>query len=148
MTTQEEPLWIVPRARLADALRMIASALLGILTLLIAASHLWMLPLGIVLSGYAIALCIKMADRRPALIATRTGLKVFRFPGQSHWIEWQWLTEVSWLKMRVKRVLFFKIERRAGDVMATTTIEMPSTDFSGKGREIVRRLTEYRDRYA
>ena len=142
------PLWIVPRARLADALRTIASAITGLITLLVALTQPWLWPLAIVLLGYAIALGIKMADTRPALIATRRSLKVFRFPGQSHEIEWQWLTEVAWLKMRVKKVLFFKIERRTGDIMATTTIEMPSTDFSGKGREVVRRLTEYRDQFA
>lgn len=146
--TDEAPLWIVPRARLADALRTIASVITGLITLLVALTQPWLWPLAIVLIGYAIALGIKMADRRPALIATRTGLKVFRFPGPSHRIEWRNLREVSWLKMRVKKLLFFKIERRTGDVMATTTVEIPSTDFSGKGREIVRRLTEYRDQFA
>lgn len=144
---EDDVLWIVPRARLADTLRMIASLLTGGVSLAVGLSEPFILPLAIVLIGYAIALGIKMADRRPALIATRQGLHVFRFPGASHEIRWHWLTEVAYLKMRVKRVLFFKIERGTGGVSATTTVEMPSTDFSGKGREIVRRLTEFRDQY-
>ena len=145
---EDDVLWIVPRARLADSLRMIASLLLGLVSLGVGFVEPFVLPLAVVLIGYAIALGIKMADRRPALIATRKGLKIFRFPGASHEIRWSWLVEVSYLKMRVKRVLFFKIERRADDPSTFTTFEMPSTDFSGKGREIVRRLTEYRDQYA
>lgn len=144
----DEILWIVPRARLADTLRLIASFLLGLVSLAVGLAEPYILPLAVVLVGYAIALGIKLADRRPALIATRQGLKVFRFPGRSHEIRWAWLNEIAYLKMRVKRVLFFKIERHVGDALTSTTYEMPSTDFSGKGREIVRRLTEYRDQYA
>ncbi len=148
MSVDAEALWIVPRARLADALRAIASVITGAITLLAGLSEPWVLPLAVVLLGYAIALGIKIADRRPALIASTTGVTVFRFPGPSLHILWERLAEVRWLKMRVKRVLFFKVELRSGDAIASRTFEMPSTDFSGKGREIVRRLTEYRDQFA
>ena len=148
MTQGADVLWIVPRARLADSLRMIASLLLGIISLGVGFVEPWILPLAVVLVGYAVTLGIKMVDRRPAIVATREGLKIFRFPGASHEIQWNWLVEVTYLKMRVKRVLFFKVQRLPGDTSTSTTYEMPSTDFSGKGREIVRRLTDYRDQFA
>ena len=108
MKAETEPLWIVPRARLADALRAIASAITGVITLAAGFSEPWVLPLAVVLIGYTVALSFKMLDHRPALIATRQGLQIFRFPGASHEVDWKTLAEVSWLKMRVKRVLFFK----------------------------------------
>ena len=146
---EPQPLYVVPRARLADWLRAIASLLTGALTLLFAGvNSLALIPLGVVLIAYAIFLWIKIADRRPALIATDQALTIFRFPGQSHEVPWEWLDEVSYLKMRVKRVLFFKISKQDAGRTATTTIEMPSTDFHAKGADIVEKLTEMRDRYA
>ena len=149
MTTENAPVFVIPRARLADWLRAIASLATGVITLLFAGSNsLALVPLGVVLIAYAIFLGIKLADKRPALIATDQALTIFRFPGQSHVVPWEWLDEVSYLKMRVKRVLFFKISKPDAGQVVTTTFEMPSTDFHAKGADIVEKLMEMRDRYA
>lgn len=138
------PLLVIPRARLADALRAGASAICGAASLVAGLREPWVLPLAVVLLAYPVSLAIKMADRRPALIAEPAALTVFRFPGASVRLAWSQITEIAYLKMRVKRVLFIKAEAPEGP----TTVELASFDFRGRGAEIAARLNALRSTHA
>ena len=149
--SQDAPLLVVPRARLADVLRCAASAVFGIA---IAAGcwaamldAVWLVVAG-VLACNAAFLGVKLADRRPALVATPAGLTVFRFPGPSAVIRWRRLAEIAYQRMRVKRVLFLGVVPEDGGAGALQSIELASTDFAGKGAEIAARLIVLRDRFA
>ncbi|MFK7945391.1 MAG: hypothetical protein AB8B85_21120 [Paracoccaceae bacterium] len=134
--TKSPAILVVPRSRIADAARVAASVVFGLPFVVLGWEAPAMLVIAVFLLGYAISLSLKMLDNRPALIADDRTLTLFRFPGASVQYSWQQITEIAFLKMRGKRVLFVKAE---GDRAFS---ELANFDFQGQGYAVAARLRE------
>lgn len=130
----DDPLLVVPRARIADALRLTACLVLGLPFAIVGLNRPEVAVIAVFLLGYALSLGLKIADARPAFSADRTGLTIFRWPGASVHYTWPQITEISFLKMRVKHVVFIKSSA------LPPYVEVAGFDFRGSGPRVAEDL--------